>query len=180
MRRQFSSAANRLVKSRTQGGDSRNIDEPFSGSQVDLDMVGRPMEILLVEDSITDARLAIEALRRGEVAHRMSIARDGEEALQFLQKKAIYARAPRPDLVLLDIGLPKMDGQQLLAIVKADENLRDIPIVIMTSSDVHEEALRDQLPSAECYMRKPLKLDRFLKVVFQLKAHWLSDVKLPS
>lgn len=186
MRRQLSPAAHFLGKSRSTNSDSAGVDshkteQPFIGSHVDKkpDAVGRPMEILMVEDSITDARLAIEALRRGKVVHRMSMTRDGEEALQFLRREGIYARVPRPDLVLLDIGLPKMDGQELLKTVKLDGNLREIPFVILTQSDVHEEALRDQLPNADCYMRKPLNLERFLKVIGQLRAHWLSDVKLP-
>lgn len=144
------------------------------------EIVGRPLEIVLVEDSIPDARLAIEALRRGDVMHRLSLVRDGEEALRFLFRQGIYARAPRADLVLLDIGLPKINGCEVLKEIKASEDLRDVPVVIMTSSSEHEEYLKPQLPDADCYMRKPVNMDRLLEVVSKLRAHWLSDVILPT
>lgn len=142
--------------------------------------VGRPMEILLVEDDLLQARLAIEALKRGQVQHRMTLVRDGEEALDFLRRQGVFARAPSPDLILLDLRLPKVDGLDVLQAVKADDALQQIPVVIMTSSQEEEDRLRCQMLSIEAYMIKPVRLSEFLAVVKELKRFWHEDVILPG
>lgn len=144
------------------------------------DTVGRPMEILLVEDDLLQARLAIEALKRGKVQHRMTLVRDGEEALSFLRCQGVFARAPSPDLILLDLRLPKVDGLDVLQAVKADNDLSQIPVVVMTSSQEEEDRLRCQMLSIEAYMTKPVRLSEFLSVVKELKRFWHEDVILPS
>ena len=141
--------------------------------------VGRPMEILLVEDSLTDAQLAIEALKRGQVKHRLTLVRDGLEAMAFLRQEGPFAKAPRPDLILLDLQLPKLDGREVLAHVKSDDNLKQIPVVILTASEAHEDILKSEDLFVDSYMTKPVDLDKFLALVKQLKKFWLEDVILP-
>ena len=143
------------------------------------DTVGRPMEILLVEDSLSDARLTIEALKEGRVQHRLTYIRDGIEAVEFLFRQGKFARAPRPDVILLDLQLPCKDGREVLAELKADEQLRRIPVVILTASKDHEETVRSELLSCDSYMTKPIDMDQFIAVVKQLKRFWLADVILP-
>jgi CheY-like chemotaxis protein len=142
--------------------------------------VGRPMEILLVEDNLADARLAIEAFKDGCIKHRLTLVRDGSEALEFLHQEGRFARAPRPDLILLDLQLPKVDGRQLLVHIRSDFDLKEIPVVILTASDDHEDMLKSQLLQVEGYMTKPVEIDKFLNLVRQLKRFWLSDVILPA
>ncbi len=141
--------------------------------------VGRPMEILLVEDSLTDAQLTIMALREGRVKHRLTLVRDGLEAMSFLRQEKQFARAPLPDLILLDLQLPKMDGREVLANIKSDEKLKQIPIVVLTSSEAHEDILRSEKLFVDSYMVKPVDMVKFLAVVRQLKSFWLADVILP-
>ncbi len=142
--------------------------------------VGRPMEILLVEDSLADACLAIGALKNGQVQHRLTLIRDGEEAMEFLHQEGKFARAPRPDLILLDLILPKKDGLEVLTEVKEDYELKDIPVVILTGSQDEEDRLRCELLQVDAFIPKPVNLDKFLAVVKQLKRFWLEDVILPS
>ena len=144
------------------------------------EVVGRPMEILLVEDSLVDARLTMEALRRGGIKHRLTIVRDGEEAMQFLHQEDRFARAPRPDLILLDLQLPKKDGREVLDEVKVDLNLQSIPVVILSASQAHEDLLRGEMLRVEGYMVKPVDLDKFMQLVRQLKDFWHADVILPA
>ena len=144
------------------------------------EVVGRPMEILLVEDSLVDARLTIEALRRGGIKHRLTIIRDGQEAMEFLHQQGHFARAPRPDLILLDLQLPKKDGRDVLAEVKADLDLQSIPVVILSASQAHEDLLRSELLRVEGYMVKPIDLVKFVQLVRQLKDYWHADVILPT
>jgi CheY-like chemotaxis protein len=144
------------------------------------DIVGRPMEILLVEDDLLQARLAIEALKRGRIQHRMTLVRDGQEALGFLRREGVFARAPQPDLILLDLRLPKVDGLDVLQAVKADDTLQQIPVVVMTASAEEEDRLRCQMLSIEAYMTKPVRLHDFLALVQELKRFWHEDVILPS
>ena len=141
--------------------------------------VGRPMEILLVEDSLTDAQLTIMALREGRVKHRLTLVRDGLEAMSFLRQEKQFAKAPLPDLILLDLQLPKMDGREVLANIKSDEKLKQIPIVVLTSSEAHEDILRIEKLFVDSYMVKPVDMVKFLAVVRQLKSFWLADVILP-
>ncbi len=140
----------------------------------------RPIEILLVEDSPSDAELALEALRAVKVGNHVSVIEDGAAALQFLRREAAYAGAPRPDLVLLDLHLPRKDGHEVLAEMKADGNLRAIPVVILTTFGIPEDVLHAYKLNANCYIRKPVDVDQFLEVVKAIEAFWLYVVCLPG
>ncbi len=142
--------------------------------------IGRPMEILLVEDDLEDAGLTIEALKSGDVRCRVSLVRDGEEAIEFLQRQGKYARAPRPDLVLLDLHLPKKDGREVLAEIRAEESLARIPVVVLTASKTHREVLQSENLHVEDYLVKPVDLEQFISVVRALRKFWLADVILPD
>jgi CheY-like chemotaxis protein len=143
-------------------------------------IVGRPMEILLVEDGLMDARVTIEALRSGGIQHRLTLIRDGEEALSFLHQIGRFARAPRPDLILLDLMLPKKSGVEVLTQLRGDTNLRSIPVVVLTASDAEEDKTRCEELQVDSYIPKPVNLEKFLEVVRQLKRFWLDDVILPA
>jgi len=140
---------------------------------------GRPMEILLVEDSPADARITMRSLKEGRIRHRLSIAMDGEEALRFLHREGEFARAPRPDLILLDLRLPGMDGRELLKEIRSDAALCEIPVVVMTSSEEHEAMIRDEQLQVEAYIGKPIDREAFIDLVRRLKSHWHADVILP-
>ena len=140
----------------------------------------RAVEILLVEDNPGDVRLTREALKEGKVLNNLSVAVDGEEALAFLRRQTIYAEAPRPDLILLDLNLPRKDGRQVLAEIKADEQLKRIPVVILASSSAEEDILRTYDLHANCYITKPVDFDQFVAVVRSIEDFWLTMVKLPS
>lgn len=142
--------------------------------------VGRPMEILLIEDDLEDAGLTIEALRNGEVPCRVSLVRDGEEAMEFLLRHDMYRRAPQPDLILLDLNLPKKSGREVLADVKADERLCRVPVVVLTSSRTHQQILEAENLHVESYLTKPVDLAEFDRVVRSLRKYMLSDVILPQ
>jgi two-component system, chemotaxis family, response regulator Rcp1 len=142
--------------------------------------VGRPMEVLLVEDDLEDAGLTIEALRAGEVPCRISLVRDGEEALDFLRRKGRYARAPRPDIILLDVNLPKKDGREVLAEIRADQNLRRIPVVVLTASTTHRQILQEEKLFVESYMTKPVNREEFHAVVKSLRKYLLDDIVMPK
>ncbi len=142
-------------------------------------MTEHAIEILLVEDNPADVRLTIEALKEGKMKNRLSVARDGLDALAFLRREGAYADAPRPDLVLLDLNLPRMDGRELLAIIKRDEALRRIPVVVLTTSKAEEDILRTYDLHANCYVTKPVDLDQFIEVVKSIDDFWLAVVKLP-
>ena len=141
--------------------------------------LGQPVEILLVEDSPGDVRLTQEALRENKVRNNLSVVTDGMEAMAFLRREAKYAAAPRPDLVLLDLNLPKKDGWDVLAEIKADEKLRHIPVVVLTTSEADEDVLKAYDCRANCYVTKPVDLQQFLKVVKAVEDFWLTVVKLP-
>ena len=142
--------------------------------------VGRPMEILLVEDDLEDAGLTIEALRKGEVPCRVSLVRDGEEASEFLLRDGKYRHAPQPDLILLDLNLPKKSGRQVLEEVRADRRLACVPVVVLTSSRTHQEILQAENLHVESYLTKPVDLQQFDSVVKSLRKYMLSDVILPQ
>jgi len=142
--------------------------------------IGRPMEILLVEDGLVDASVTIGALKKGQIQHRMTLIRDGAEAMEFLRQDGKFARAPRPDLILLDLGLPKKDGRQVLQEVKADETLSGIPVVIMTSSDDEEDRIQSELLGVDAFVTKPVDFEKFLTVVRQLKRYLHADLILPA
>jgi CheY-like chemotaxis protein len=145
-----------------------------------FDTVGRPMEILLVEDSLSDARLAIEALRGGPVQHRLTLVCDGLEAMDFLRRQGRFGRAPRPDLILLDLHLPKKDGCELLREIKADDELKRIPVVVLTASTAHEDILVGQNLQVESYMTKPVDVHKFVTVIKELNRYWRADLLLPT
>ena len=144
------------------------------------DSLGRPIEILLVEDNSGDVRLTIEALKEGKVRNRLSVARDGVEALAFLRREGPHASAPRPDLILLDLNLPRLDGREVLAEIKTDARLRRIPVVVLTTSKAEEDILRTYDLHANCYINKPVDLDQFISVVRSIDDFWLSVVRLPG
>ena len=143
-------------------------------------LVGRPMEILLVEDGLMDARVTIEALREAGIQHRLTLVRDGEEALAFLSRTGRFARAPRPDLILLDLMLPKKGGVEVLTEIRENGGLKNIPVVVLTASEADEDKLRCELLEVDSYIHKPVNLQKFLAVIRQLKRFWLDDVVLPS
>lgn len=137
------------------------------------------IEILLVEDNPGDIDLAREALESNKIINNLHVARDGEEAMCFLQKKAPFLEAPRPDLIILDLNLPKKDGREVLAEIKADDLLRTIPIVVLTSSKAEEDIVKSYNLHANCYITKPLDFHSFIDVVKAIKDFWLSIVELP-
>ena len=145
-----------------------------------LEQLGRPIEVLLVEDNPGDVRLTAEALQEGKVWNRLSVAPDGVEALAFLRRLGTYVAAPRPDVILLDLNLPKKDGREVLAEIKNDPKLRAIPVVILTTSKAEEDIVRTYDLHANCYITKPVDLDQFLRVVKAIEDFWLCVVKLPS
>lgn len=137
------------------------------------------IEILLVEDNDGDVRLTIEALKEGKVRNRLAVARDGVEALQILRKEGRFADAPRPDLILLDLNLPRKDGREVLAEIKNDPGLRRIPVVVLTTSQAEEDIIRTYDLHANCYITKPVGLENFLQVVKTIDDFWLDVVRLP-
>lgn len=141
--------------------------------------IGRPAEILLVEDSPGDVRLTQEAFKEGKLRNNLHVAADGAEAIAFLRQKGKYADASRPDLVLLDLNLPKKTGLEVLAEIKSDEELKKIPVVILTISKSEEDILKSYDKHANCFITKPIDIDQFLKVVKSVESFWLTIVKLP-
>ena len=142
-------------------------------------LFGHPVEILLVEDNAGDVRLTMEALKEAKVRNRLHVARDGVEAMAFLRQQGEYADAPRPDVILLDLNMPRKNGREVLAEVKADEDLRRIPVVILTISQAEEDILKAYDLHANCYITKPVDLNQFLAVVQAIENFWLTIVKLP-
>ncbi len=144
------------------------------------DTDGRPIEILLVEDSPSDTDLTIEALDEAKVRNHLSVVEDGVEALEFLRRQGKYANAPRPDLIMLDLNLPRKDGREVLAEIKADDQLRVIPVVVLTTSRAEQDVLRAYQLNANCYITKPVDFEQFLNVVRSIESYWLLVVTLPS
>ena len=140
----------------------------------------KPIEILLVEDNPGDADLAREALMDSKLNNSLSVVEDGEEAMAFLLRNGKYADAPRPDLILLDLNLPKKDGREVLAEIKANDDLKRIPVVILTTSRAEEDVLKTYNLHANCYIAKPIDLSQFMKVVKSIEDFWLSIVVLPD
>jgi chemotaxis family two-component system response regulator Rcp1 len=143
-------------------------------------IVSAPVDVLLVEDNPGDVRLTKEALKDGKLKIHMHVVSDGMEAMAFLRKQGKYAASPRPDLVLLDLNLPKKDGRQVLAEIKDDPDLKRIPVVIITTSKAEEDVLKTYNLHANCYVTKPLDLDQFITVVKSIEQFWLTIVKLPN
>ncbi len=142
-------------------------------------MVVHAIDILLVEDSSADVRLTQLALRDSKLINRLTVARDGAEALAMLRKSGTYGDVPRPDLILLDLNLPKKDGREVLAEIKADPNLKPIPVVVLTSSTAELDVVRSYDLHANCYVSKPLELANFMEVVKAIEGFWVGIVRLP-
>jgi two-component system, chemotaxis family, response regulator Rcp1 len=141
---------------------------------------GMPIEVLLVEDSPGDVRLTQEAFHDANPTVHLSVAVDGVEAMAFLQRKGAHADAPRPDLILLDLNLPKMDGREVLAHIKEDDSLKLIPTVILTTSDAEADIVKSYQLQANCYLTKPVQLEEFEVLVKSINDFWLKRVKLPQ
>lgn len=144
-----------------------------------MDASPRPVEILLVEDNPGDVDLAVEALRESRVANTIHSVLDGEEALDFLYRRGDYVNAPRPDLILLDLNLPRVDGREVLEQIKNSRELRRIPVVVLTTSKSEVDVLRSYELHANCYIKKPIDLEQFMKVVNAIEDFWLTVVVLP-
>jgi two-component system, chemotaxis family, response regulator Rcp1 len=144
------------------------------------DTVGRPMEILLVEDSLAAARLTIGALSRSNVQHRLTWLRDGGEALSFLRQDGRFSRAPQPDVVLLDLLLPEVNGQEILAVIRGSEKFQAIAVVVMTSATEGQEALLPEDLRVDGYLQKPFDVDEFTRLMRTLKDLWAADMILPD
>jgi len=139
----------------------------------------KPIEILLVEDNPGDVRLTREALKEGKVLNHLSVAQDGIEAMAFLRREGKYARKIHPDIILLDLNLPKKDGREVLAEIKQDPNLLRIPVVILTTSKAEEDIIKTYDLHANCFITKPVDLDQFITVVQSIEDFWFTIVKLP-
>ena len=144
------------------------------------DPIGRPMEILLVEDSLVSAKLTIGALKKSGLEHRLSWSKDGQDAKEFVFHEKRYSRAPAPDLILLDLGLPRLGGRELLAVIRQSAELRGIPVVIMTGEPGEEGAKEFESLDVQGFLVKPINTDEFLKLVFELKQFWKEDMILPE
>jgi two-component system response regulator len=142
-------------------------------------VMGRPIEILLVEDSPSDALLTREALNTCKLLNKLHVVDNGVDAIAFLRREGPFASVPRPDLILLDLNLPKMDGRDVLREIKADGDLKIIPVVVLTSSDAEEDILKSYNLSANCYITKPVEFDKFVKVVRSIREFWFAVVTLP-
>ena len=139
-----------------------------------------PVEILLVEDNPADVRLTKEALKEGKVYNNLHWAKDGVEALEFLRRQGSHGKAPRPDIILLDLNLPKKDGREVLQDIKKDDKLKRIPVVILTTSKAEEDVLKSYNLHANCYVTKPVDLEQFIVVVKSIDMFWLTVVTLPN
>ena len=140
---------------------------------------GHPIEVLLVEDSPGDVRLTQEAFSQANRSIHMHVATDGIEAMAFLRRLGAHSAAPRPDLILLDLNLPRMDGREVLAQIKADEGLKTIPTIILTTSELNEDIVQSYQLQANCYLSKPVQLDAFELLVKSINDFWLINAKLP-
>ena len=137
------------------------------------------VKILLVEDSPSDTELTVEALAGAKICNRLSIVDDGVKAMEFLHRQGAYTNAPRPDLIMLDLNLPRKDGREVLAEIKADKALQTIPVVVLTTSQAEQDVLHAYSRHANCYITKPVDFRQFLEVVEAIESFWLTIVKLP-
>jgi two-component system, chemotaxis family, response regulator Rcp1 len=141
---------------------------------------GLPIEILLVEDSLADIELTKLGFREGKIANNLSVVRDGDEAMMFLRRERPFADAPRPDLILLDLNLPGKDGREVLEEIKSDEDLKKIPVVILTTSHADEDIMRAYGLYANAYMTKPVGFEGFVQIIQGISDYWFTLVKLPT
>jgi chemotaxis family two-component system response regulator Rcp1 len=149
-----------------------------SRERTELERECRPVEILLVEDNPGDVRLTQEAFKEGKILNRLSVVNDGVEALAFLRREGLYADAPRPDLILLDLNLPKKDGRDVLAEIKDEESLKQIPVVVLTTSNAEKDIVETHDLRARCYITKPVDFAQFVAAVELIEDFWFSIVKL--
>lgn len=140
---------------------------------------GRPIEVLLVEDNPGDVRLMVEALKDAKVNNNLSVAINGEEAMAFIRREGAYSDAPTPDLIMLDLNLPKKDGREVLEEIKEDPDFKHIPVVVITTSGAEEDIIKSYSLHANCYITKPVNFEQFIKVVHSIEEFWLTVVKLP-
>jgi chemotaxis family two-component system response regulator Rcp1 len=140
---------------------------------------GRPIEILLVEDSPSDTELTVEAMHEAKVRNNLTVVEDGVQAMEFLRREGRFSESPRPDLIMLDLNLPRKDGREVLAEIKSDDNLKNIPVVILTTSRAEQDVLRAYNLHANCYIAKPVDFERFLEVVRSIESFWLFLLKMP-
>ena len=139
----------------------------------------RQIEILLVEDNPGDVRLTQEVFKEGKIRNKLNVAWNGEEALAYLHREGRFAQAPRPDIIVLDLNLPRKGGREVLAEIKADAKLRCIPVVILTTSQAEQDIAESYNQHANCYIVKPVELEQFINVVRTIEGFWLQIVKLP-
>ncbi len=144
-----------------------------------MENIGKPVEVLLVEDNPGDVRLTQEAFKEGKLSNGLHVVMDGVAAMAFLRREGEYADAPRPDIILLDLNLPKMDGREVLAKIKTDDELKSIPVIILTTSSAEEDIIRTYNHHANCYITKPVDLEQLINVVRSIEDFWLTVVKLP-
>ncbi|MFQ5795070.1 MAG: response regulator [Candidatus Bipolaricaulia bacterium] len=146
---------------------------------MNIGKIGRSVEILLVEDNPGDVRLTIEGFNDSKMRNNLNVVKDGVEAMAFLRREGKYADAPRPDLILLDLNLPKKDGREVLAEIKVDGKLKRIPVVVLTTSQAEEDVIKAYGLNANCYITKPVDFEQFIMVVRSIEDFWLTIVKLP-
>lgn len=146
---------------------------------MDAQFILKPIEILLVEDNPGDVRLTIEGFKEGKILNHLSVVSDGVEAMAFLRREGRYAEAPRPELILLDLNLPRKDGREVLEEIKNDKNLKRIPVVILTSSEAEQDVAKSYDLHANCYVTKPVELDQFIGVIKNIEQFWFTVVKHP-
>ena len=144
---------------------------------MDAQFILKPIEILLVEDNPGDVRLTIEGFKEGKILNHLSVVSDGVEALAFLRREGGYADAPRPELILLDLNLPRKDGREVLAEIKNDNNLKRIPVVVLTSSEAEQDIAQSYDLHANCYITKPVELDQFITVIKNIQQFWFNIVQ---
>ncbi len=155
------------------------FEETGSGHKLFMSGLTRPIEVLLVEDNPGDIRLTQEALQQGRLPNHLCVVSDGLQAIEFLRQRGKYAKSPRPDLILLDLGLPGKNGVEVLQEIKADPGLRRIPVMVLTTSDAEQDLLEAYSLHANCYVKKPLDLDEFLSVMRSIEQFWFHVVTLP-
>jgi chemotaxis family two-component system response regulator Rcp1 len=140
----------------------------------------KELTILLVEDNEGDIVLTVEALKMANITNKIIVVRDGEEALEYLHREGRYTNAEQPDIILLDINLPRIDGKEVLARIKSDDKLKIIPVVILTTSDSEKDVIESYNNHANCYITKPVDFNKFMQVVHMIKDFWITLVKLPT
>jgi CheY-like chemotaxis protein len=140
----------------------------------------KEVRILLIEDNEGDIVLTIEALRQAKIRNKIDVVKDGEEAILFLRKEGLHSNAHTPDIIFLDINLPKIDGTEILAIVKKDEHLKSIPVIMLTTSDAEKDIMKSYNNHANCYVTKPVDMGKFMEVINSIKSFWICIVKLPK